>query len=286
LIDRVFHRLGEDDATFMAAAVSYYATLSLFPLVLGLILILGRFEGMQEGLFDFFERYMPLLVADFLRTTIEQILDASPRLGVAAPTLVVIGLLWAGTGIFGAIDRAISRAWNADAHHFVLRKARDFLMVLGLGLLVTVFMGLNNAVQITIEPRLAGTGLPRDLAVRLLAFMIALAVFLLLYRYMPNTKTSWRSALVGAAVAGMLFQIAKFLFGFYLEDLGRSDLIEERFQHLAFLVLFLMWIYFSALVLIIGAEVSAEYHRVWERDEDAEPEDQDEDRRRKGMLFP
>ena len=84
----------------------------------------------------------------------------------------------------------------------------------------------------------------------------------------------------------MLFQIAKFLFGFYLEDLGRSELIMERYEQLALFVLFLMWIYFSALVLIIGAEVSAEYHRVWEKDWDSETGDQDEGGPRKGMLFP
>lgn len=140
LIVRVIHELGDDDASHMAAGVAYYAVLSLFPLVLGLIAILGIFlpaETLQEEILDFFERNLPGAI-DVLEQNIEDVI----RLRGAIGAISLILLLWSASTMFGAISRTINRAWDVHKDRpFHIRKLRDMFMAVGVGALFLLSVG-------------------------------------------------------------------------------------------------------------------------------------------------
>ena len=91
------------------------------------------------------------------------------------------------------------------------------------------------------------------------ALLLTIIIFLLIYKLMPNTKTHWRYIWPGAVVAGVLFELAKYFFIFYLE---RFTSFENVYGGLAPVIVMLLWTYLSSLILILGAELSSEYGRL------------------------
>jgi len=94
---------------------------------------------------------------------------------------------------------------------------------------------------------------------RLVAFVLILAVFLLLYKLIPNTRTYWRHVWPGALLAAILFEIARTLFVFYLENFANYQLI---YGSITSIIVLLVWIYYSAFIMILGAEFTFQYGRM------------------------
>ena len=151
---RTVRELSDDDATHMAAGVAYYAILSLFPMTVGLIALLSlvlESGGVQAQLLDFFQTYLPGSAAA-LETNIQAVGKIRGVLGF----LSVVGLFWTASTVFGAISRAVNRAW--DIHRdppFYLAKLRHLGMALSVGLLFLMSLATTTAVQV-----LGGVDLP------------------------------------------------------------------------------------------------------------------------------
>src|SRR3990172_7795190 len=172
--------LARDDAGDIAAGISYYTFLSVFPLLLGIIGILGYVfpsTAFQQELFDFISKYLPSSL-DLLEQNILSIIELRGALGVAG----LVGLLWLGSAVFGAIGRAMDRAWGTGRKRpWFIRKVRDisisvltsilFFSSLGLTALITLLPQVDLPFQTSI-PSLTG---------RLLAFIFVFAAFILLY---------------------------------------------------------------------------------------------------------
>jgi membrane protein len=258
LVVRTVQELMADDATHMAAGVAYYAILSLFPLMLGLLAIFGLFlpsEAIQEELFDFFERNLPGAI-DVLQQNIEDVIRLRGAVGVVSLVL----LFWSASAMFGALSRAINRAWDIHRDRpFHIRKLRDLTMALGTGILFVVSVGATSALSILPATDLPVLGVASNLGARFFAFLSSLAIFLLLYKFIPNTKTYWRFIWPGALLAAILFEIAKSLFVLYLDRFANYELV---YGSVGSVIALLVWIYVSAFILILGAEFSAEYGRM------------------------
>jgi membrane protein len=95
---------------------------------------------------------------------------------------------------------------------------------------------------------------------RLTAFLLLLAVFLLLYKFIPNVKTHWRYVWPGALLAAILFEIARTVFVLYLEKYANYQLI---YGSIASIIVLLVWIYYSAFITILGAEFTFQYSRLY-----------------------
>jgi len=260
LLVRTVQELGADDASHMAAGVAYYAVLSLFPLLLGLIAILGFFlpsETVQEELFDFFERNMPGAI-DVLEQNIEDVIQLRGAIGAVS----IVLLLWSASAMFGALGRAINRVWDVHKDRpFVIRKLRDLTMALGTGALFLLSLGATTTFAILRGTDVAVLGIAADSGARILGFLFSLAIFLVLYKFIPNTKTYWRYIWPGALLSAILFEIAKNLFVFYLDHFATY---ESVYGSVASVIILLFWIYISAFIIILGAELSAEYGRMRE----------------------
>jgi len=251
---------GNHDATHMAAGVAYYAILSIFPLLLGLIAVFGFFLSsvdLQSQLLNFVGNNLPG-ATDILRENIISVMKLGGILGV----LSIIGLLWSASTMFSAIGLAINRAWNIRRFRpFFIRKARELGMVFGIGVLFLLSVGASAIISIMrgVLHLPAADMIIVNVASWLVAFLLILIVFLLLYKLIPNTRTYWRNIWPGALLAAVLFEIARTLFIFYLTNFADYQLI---YGSITSIIVLFVWTYYSAFVMILGAEFTFQYGRM------------------------
>ena len=265
LISRVVKEMGEDDATHMAASVSYYAVLSIFPLVIALSAIIGWLAGSESRQDDVVEYVVDFLPGSeqFVRDSIEGAERFKETLGVVA----VLGLMWSASAVFGSITRVVNRAWDIRGNPpFYKNKPRQLAMALGVGILFALSLGITGFMQwataIEIGSRSASDVLGGELfaiVLRIPATLISFSIFLLIYKFLPNTKTYWKYVWTGASVAAVLFEIGKNLFLYYLSNFAEFD---QLYGDVASVITLMVWAYFCAIILILGAEVASEYGRI------------------------
>jgi membrane protein len=161
---------------------------------------------------------------------------------------------WGASAAFSAVSLAINRAWRIDRQrHFIIRKAGELGMVLSTGILFLLSLAASAAISILrgVLELPAASLIILDLGSRLAAFLLMLAVFLLLYKLIPNVETHWRHIWPGAMAAAVLFEIARTLFIFYLEHFASYQLI---YGSIASVIILLVWIYYSAFIMVLGTE--------------------------------
>jgi membrane protein len=261
LVWATFHGLGAHDATHMAAGVAYYAVLSIFPLMLGLTAIFSLFlqyETVHNGLVSFFYTYLPAST-DILNTNLEGISRLRGVLGVIS----FVGLFWSGTAMFTAIGRAIDRAWGVtEKRPFYVTILRNVAIVAVVGVLFGMSLVVTSTLQLVKAANVADFRLLVLLdsevisrGIRIFMILISMGLFLIMYRILPNTRTDWRHIWPGALLATVLFEGAKSLFVLYLDRFGNYQAI---YGSVGSVIALLVWIYISALVVILGAEFSSQ----------------------------
>jgi membrane protein len=263
VVQLIFHTVegaGNHDAAQRAAGVAYYAILSIFPLLLGLIAVFGFFlpsVNLQDELLKFVGDSIPG-ATNILEQNIASIIELRGPMGI----LSLVVLFWGASAMFGAISLAINRAWDIRRYRpFFIRKASELGMALSTCVLFLLSLGVS-----TITAILRGVfDLPVakltivDVGARLVAFLLMFVVFLLLYKLVPNTKTYWRDVWPGAILSAIFFEIARTLFIIYIENFANYQLI---FGSITSIIALLVWTYYSAFILILGAEFSFQYSRM------------------------
>ena len=271
LVIRTIKEMSDDDATHMAAGVAYYALFSLFPLLLGLIAIFSYFiddspeaggAEASEDVTRFVSEYLPGSEA-FVADNLEILLN----LRGAATVLAVLGMFWSASAVFGALNRAVNRAWDVHQDRpFYLSKTRQLIMAVGVAFLFMLSFGAATLVraagllgdldapQISFMVNRVGT-----VILQTTSFVLVLSAFMLIYKFTPNTTTYWKYIWPGAFVAAFLFEVAKNLFILYLNSFASFD---DTYGPLAPVIVLLLWTYVSSLIIIMGAELSSEYGRI------------------------
>jgi membrane protein len=257
LIARTAEESGNHDAGQRAAGVAYYAIISIFPLLLGLIAVFGFFLpslNLQDQLLKFVGNNIPG-ATNILKDNIANVIKLR---GVMSILSIVI-LFWSASALFSSISLAINRAWNVIRHrNFFIRKASELSMVFGTGILFLLSLGASSVITIMHGVlNLPTTSLIMVyVSTKLAAFLLIFLVFLLLYKFIPNTKTYWRGVWPGALLAAVLFELARTLFIFYLDTFANYQLI---YGSITSIIVLLVWIYYSSLVMILGAEFTFQY---------------------------
>lgn len=264
LMIRTAQEVSDDDVSHMAAGVAYYALFSLFPLLLGLIAILSFFlesEQIQTQVIELTGGFLP-----GSESLVQDNIAAAVGVRGALGLFSVIGMLWAGSAVFGALNRSINRAWDIHTDRPLYKgKPRQLLMALVVGVLFA--LSFSSAAVVRTAETLSQYDVPGlafllqqvgQILLQSLSFILVLAIFLLIYKFMPNTKTYWRYIWPGAVVGAVLFELAKNLFILYLE---RST-YQSIYGSVTPVIVLLLWAYVSSLILLAGAELSSEYGRM------------------------
>ena len=265
LARRTWRELGDDHAVDLAAAIAYYALLSLFPLAIGLVSLFSLIlesNTVEQDVHNFFHTYLPGSDA-ILEANVEAVSNIRGVLGLFS----VIGVLWSSTLLFGAVTRAVNRAWDIEHDRpFYIEKPRQIVMTLSVAPLFMLSVAFTTGLQVLGSedvPLLGGLAFLEHNGINALArpvpFAVTLVIFLLLYKFAPMVPTYWRYIWPGAVVAALLFEVGKSVFIFYLENYGTY---ERVYGTLASVIALLAWTYVSGFIVVIGAEISSEYYRI------------------------
>lgn len=248
-----------DDLTF-AASIAYYSLLSLFPfflLLLSLIAGITSSETDRQSVLDFVLRYFPRQFP-FVTSQLESMQGARLKLGVAGSILMI----WAAMGVFGAITSAVNHAWGVEKQpSYFKHKMISFTMLVMASLLLLVALALVSAINVVEASWFAAVVERYDALRKLQSFAVAWAstfafIFVvgLVFYFVPNAKVRFRDVWVGAVVTGLAWRGALAGFSWYVSDLSRFDKVHGS---VAAVVVFLIWIYTSAVILLYGVEVTA-----------------------------
>lgn len=244
-----------------AAALAYYAFLSLFPLLVFLVaagsLLLER-EDVYNQLRILLSDIFPL-PSTLLASNLDQILRLSAPLGVVA----LITLLWSGVGFFSALSYNLTRAWP-DARLRNVLGHRVMGLKIALILLALFIVSVVLSVGTSLLPRVPLIIPTVDNLIRsqqwpwlssLVPWFASFILFLALYKWVPNTRVRWRAALTGALVASLAWQAVTEGFSWYLAS-GLAN-YEVIYGSLGGVVAVLFWVYLSNMIAIFCAHLTA-----------------------------
>ena len=248
-----------DDLTF-ASSIAYYALLSLFPFFLLVFSILGSVTADpadRGAILAFILRYFPRQF-EFVTTQMDSLQQSRVQLGVAGSFLTI----WASMGVFGAITSAVNHAWGVEKQPSYLKhKLISFVMLCAASLLLLLGLLLVSAINVVEARWFAGVAarvpqltVMHHFAIRWGTTAVFIMVVGLIFYFVPNAKVRFRDVWVGAVVTGLAWRGALAGFSWYVRDLTRYSNVHGS---IAAVVVFLVWIYISAVLLLYGVEVTA-----------------------------
>jgi membrane protein len=270
----------DDDCMDSAAALSYYTIFSL-PAILALLLTIisavMNASDVKGGLEGQIQSMMGPSAGEQIRTIIQQA-DQKPHGGFIPTILGIVGLIFGATGALGQLQKSLNRAWNVEPDpnqggikSFLTKRVFSLGMLLVLAFFLLVSLVISTALT-GIGSRMGGF-LPSGLSAPVLEVLnlavtlgVIVLLFAALFKVMPDAKVSWGSVWVGAAATAVLFVLGKFLIGFYL---GKSN-PGQAYGAAGSLAVLLLWVYYSALILLFGAEFTETWAE--RRGEGIEPE--------------
>ncbi|MEO7190044.1 MAG: YihY/virulence factor BrkB family protein [Vicinamibacterales bacterium] len=254
-----------DNLTF-AASIAYYALLSLFPFLLLVLTMLSRVKLGQNG--DSGARLLAMVATavprrfEFLFSQLQELTSAPLKLSLAGTVVT----LWASMGVFGAITSAVNHAWGVErSYSFLKHKLIAFIMMLAAGVLAVTALTLVSVTQVVEAHWFAGILMRYPELAEFSGFLYKNAATLmfvlvvgLIYYFVPNAQVRLRDVWFGAVLAGVLWRLAFDGFAWYVRDLSRFSVHGS----VAAVVVFLIWIYLSAVIILYGVEVTAAYARL------------------------
>ncbi|MDH7568966.1 MAG: YihY/virulence factor BrkB family protein [Armatimonadota bacterium] len=262
-LGEVRRRYMDDNGPLMAAAISFYVLLSLVPLLLVGLSVLGQVLGnvrALEAVTQLLDGFLPPRFSGaVLISYLEKHVVQPARL---AGVVGLVSWVWAGTASFVTIMNALDAVWGTAARRgFLEARAVAVVTMVAVGFLVVLSFGITSALQIIREYRLPVLGfragdipLVWRLAGWLIPAALSVSIFLICYAVLPNLRIGFRPALLGALFAGMLWDVAKQGFALYIANFGNYSSV---YGSLGGLVILVMWVYYSAVILLLGAEVAA-----------------------------
>jgi len=257
----------EDQCTDLAAALTYYAVLSVFPALLVVISLLGVFgqgKSTVDALLKVFSQVGPSSAVDMLRAPLEGLVTA-PGAGIALVISILAGL-WSASGYVGAFGRAMNRVYEVEEGRPVWKLRPVLLLVtlvlVALTVVAALILVLSGSVASAIGDAigLGSTALTVwNIAKWPVLLVIVVVIVALLYHATPNVrqpKVKWVS--VGAVIAIVTWLLASLAFAFYITTFSSYN---KTYGSLAGFIIFLLWLWITNLALLFGAEVDAETER-------------------------
>jgi membrane protein len=265
LIKGTFQDWGEDKGTRLAAALAYYTIFSVGPILVVLIAVAGLVFGPDATSGQIGGRLsgvLPSQTADFLQTLIKS--ASEPAAGIIATVIGIVTLLFTAAGIFGQLKDALNTIWEVAPAKgggivgAVVKNAGNFVVLLGVALLLIASL-VVNALFAAVAPLLGGDFERLAWLWNLLNYVVSLALlavgFAALFRFLPDVRFAWKDALTGGGVTALLFVLGQVALGIYM---GLAN-VGSAFGAAASLVVLLVWIYYSSIILLLGAEFTQVY---------------------------
>ncbi len=254
-----------DNCPHLSASIAFFTFFSLFPLTLAAISILGWLTNdpeIESEVIDTVGRLLPVN-ADFITATIGGVSDTWEATGIVA----ILGLLWGGSSVFNAMRKSLNAAWGIRRPRaFVVDRFLELCMMVGLGVLLLASFGATAALSVikkysisTTEVAFFKGDLFWNAMLILTTITMAFVTFLLLYKFVPNTKVRWRDVWGGALLAAIGFEAAKQVFVWYVTNYSPYNVVYGTVSNV---IAVMVWLYVSAVIMLYCAKLTAVYSRV------------------------
>ncbi len=241
IVGAIIREFRNRDIPFMAGSIAYYAFLSLLPLLLLVFLVVSSIGNEQLAAFvnSATEAYLTPTAQSMLLDTIR---EASGRFQLSI--IAILTLFWGITSVFRGLDTAFSKLYGTDGHESFIEKTIDGLIVIG-GIFIATFAMFLAGTVYALFPEL-----PFMNVLNLLLLTVALAIaFLPIYYIFPDVEVSLQEVIPGAVVAAVGWTVLQLIFQVYASYSSAAKL----YGVLGGILLLITWLYFGALVLLIGA---------------------------------
>ncbi|KDR28027.1 YihY/virulence factor BrkB family protein, partial [Caballeronia zhejiangensis] len=255
-------QFSEDRCAAMAASIAFYSAFSLAPTLVMVIAVAGWIFGPEAARGQLFHQVNGL-IGDQAAAGVQSIVENAHRSsGTGIAAIISFVLLAVGaSATFSSLNTALNIVWpmSGEQRSSIMTLVRvrlvSFGLVLGVAFLLIVSLVLDTAIQAVGMWLWANSPfvIVGDVVQLVVGLAILTAAFGALMKFLPDAPVQWRDALVGGLVSALLFSAGKKLFALYLTHAGTAS----AFGAAGSLAVLLMWLYFSAAVLLLGAEFSA-----------------------------
>lgn len=255
----------EDKVPRLGAALAYYTIFAIVPLLVIIIAMVGLFFG-QEAAKSHILTQLAGLVGPQSAEAIRDMLQRAnqPSTGIVATAVAGGTLLLGASGLFGQLQDALNTIWGVKPRPgrgmwgLIQDRFLSLMAVLGTGFLLLVSLVLSAALS-ALGTWFGGLLPAPELLLQALNFLLSLGVitvlFAMMFKLLPDARIAWRDVWVGAGITALLFTLGKILIGLYL---GKSD-VGSAYGAAGSLVIVLVWVYYSAQILLFGAEFTQVY---------------------------
>lgn len=269
LLKQTFKEWQEDKASRIAAALAYYTVFSISPLLVIAIAIAGAFFGQETAQTQITEQLTALVGEDGVKPILVALNNISqPRIRGLASLISIFVLILGASGIFAQLQDALNTVWKVKpqpgqgALLFIRNRLSSFLMVLAIGFLLMVSLLLSAVVAAISKYRtdfLPGSQIIWENLDFIASLGLLTFLFGLMFKYVPDVKIVWKDVLVGAVITAVLFLFGKFLLGLYIS----KGSLGSAYGAAGSLIVFLAWVYYSAQIILFGAEFTQVYAKMY-----------------------
>jgi membrane protein len=266
LVKESFSEWQKDKASRLAAALAYYTAFSIAPLLLLTITVAGMVLGEQAAQGTIFAQLQGLLgpeAAGFFQAAVAH--SREPGANTISAVVGLATLVWSASNVFGQLQDALNTIWEvqpkpAGVVGAVKRRIVPLSMLLGFGFILLVSLLLSaglSAVSTLLGDALPGSNLLWEIINNIVSFIVITLLFAAIFKVLPDVEIRWNDVWIGALVTSALFIVGKTLIGLYL---GHAS-VGSTYGAAGSLLVFLVWVYYSAQILFFGAEFTQVYAR-------------------------
>jgi len=266
LLKQTFSEWVDDKAPQLGAALAYYTVFSLAPLILVLLAVVGLLFHNDPGAWNKLTEQMGAFLdksgVEMVRNIAQK--ASQPSKGVLATVIGVLLALFGASGVFGQLQDALNTVWGVKAKPgggiwgFLRSRFLSFAMVGGICFLLLVSLTLESVLKSF--SHWVQSVMPGGIVVALGVYWIfdlavVMLLFAIIFKYLPDAEIHWRDVWIGAAITAILFAIGKWALGLYLG----SGSAASAYGAASSLITLLLWVYYSAQILLFGAEFTQVY---------------------------
>jgi membrane protein len=275
VLKRVKAEVKEDNVTLLAAGVAFYAMLAIFPAIIAVVTIYGMVAdpAQVESQIGEFAKSLPAGADQLLTEQLKSVTSAGRQSLSIGLVVSLLAVLWTASGGVQGLVKGLNLVYDE-------KESRGFLKLRGLSLLLTlgaILLAVVAIALVAVFPAVVGDlglGQAGELAASIARWVVlallVLSAFAVLYRYAPDrANPRWRWVSGGAVVALVLWLLGSIGFSWYVESFGKYN---QTYGALAAVIILLLWLFLSAFVVLLGAELDAETERQTGRDTTTGPE--------------
>ena len=265
---RVYQKAGDDDVFFLAGGIAFNVLVAALPFLLLLIAVFGyvlksAVDDPEQAAVNYILRILPpsQRIVGLTRSLVREVVAGRTQFGILGMVLFI----WTSTRLFGSLRSVLRHVFDLPEERGIVQgKLFDLGMVIVAGTLFALNTGMTVVVEAAQAYGVDWLGLAgrhewevlQRMVARLLAFGFILLMFILIYRFLPKRRTPWRISIVAAFFTSIVWEMLKGIFAWYVAAVADY---RTTYGTLSTLVLLFLWVYYSAIVFVLGGEVAQVY---------------------------